>query len=151
MSHAGLIALRPEERGTHYLLPESLVFRDGASTPFELASRRGKLLVITLEIHRVTEYDGLLVSVWGSQDKSDWGVTPLLTFPTKSYCGVYSSLVNLANHQHLEYLRVCWHLRHWAKSDSAPAFGFSVFAEESGSRIAPARPGYPRLAVVRGA
>ena len=151
MSHAGLVAMRPEERGTHYLLPESLVFRDGASAPIEIGSRRGKLLVITLEIHRVTEYDGLLVSIWGSKDQADWGITPLLTFPTKSYCGVYSSLINLANHEHLKYLRVGWHLRHWAKGESMPAFGFSVFAEESGSRIATPRPGHPRLAVVRGA
>ena len=150
MSHAGLVALRPEERGTHYLLPECLVFRDGASAHVELAAKRGKLLVITMEIHRVTEYDGLLVSVWGSADKSDWGTTPLLTFPTKSYCGVYSTLLNLANNPRLEYLRVHWHLRHWAKSESTPAFGFSVFAEESGSRIARPRRGYPRL-VRRGA
>ena len=151
MSPVGLVALRPEERGTHYLLPECLVFRDGASAPVELGAKRGKLLVITLEIHRVTEYDGLLVSVWGSADKSDWGTTPLLTFPTKSYCGVYSALLNLANNTGLEYLRVYWHVRHWAKSESTPAFGLSVFAEQSGSRIASPRPGYPRLAVVRGA
>jgi hypothetical protein len=98
----------------------------------------------------VTEYDGLLVSLWGSADKSDWGTTPLLTFPTKSYCGVYSALLNLANNTAFEYLRVYWHVRHWAKSESTPAFGFSVFAEESGSRIAGPRPGYPRL-VARGA
>jgi hypothetical protein len=151
MSQPGLIALRPEERGTHHLLPECLVFRDGASAPAELGAHRGKLLVITLEIHRVTEYDGLLVSVWGSADKSDWGTTPLLTFPTKSYCGVYSTLLNLANHAELEYLSVHWHVRHWAKGESTPAFGFSVFVQESGSRIARPRPGYPRLAVVRGA
>jgi hypothetical protein len=151
MSHVGLVGLQPEERATHYLLPECLVFRDGASAPIELGAKRGKLLVITLEIHRVTEYDGLLVSVWGSADKSDWGTTPLLTFPTKSYCGVYSALLNLANNPSLEYLSVHWHLRHWAKSESTPAFGFSVIAQESGSRIANPRPGYPRLAVVRGA
>jgi len=151
MSTVGLVALRPEERGSHFLLPECLVFRDGASAPVELGASRGKLLVITLEINRVTEQDGLLVSVWGSADKSDWGTTPLLTFPTKSYCGVYSSLLNLANSAGLEYLRVHWHVRHRSKSESTPAFGFSVFAQESGSRIASPRPGYPRLAVVRGA
>src|SRR6202035_403582 len=117
MSQVGLVALRPEERGTHFLLPECLVFRDGASAPVELGAKRGKLLVITLEIHRVTEYDGLLVSVWGSADKSDWGTTPLLTFPTKSYCGVYSALLNLANNTDLEYLRVHWHLRHWGRGE----------------------------------
>lgn len=150
MSHAGLIAVRPEERGAYFLLPERLVFRDGAAAPVELGTKRGKLLVVTLEIHRVTEHDGVLVSIWGSADKSDWGTTPLLTFPTKSYCGVYSALLNLANNHDLQYLRVHWHLRHWSRGVSTPAFGCSVFAEESGSRIASPRGGSPQL-VVRGA
>ncbi len=138
MSHVGLVALRPEA-ATHYLLSECLVFRDGVSAPVELGANRGKLLVITLEIHQVTEQDDLLVSVCGSADKSDWGTRPLLTFPTKSYCGVYSALLNLANNAGLEYVCVHWHVRHRSKSESTPAFGFSVFAEESGSRVASPR------------
>jgi hypothetical protein len=151
MSPAGLFALRPEDRrvAVRPLVPECLVFRDGAASPVEVGSSRGRLLVVTLEVYRVTEQDGLLVSVWGSADKSDWGTTPLLTFPTKSYCGVYSALLNLANKPEITCLRVHWNLRHCLKGESTPAFGFSVFSEESGSRVTERRRSvYPRLAVL---
>lgn len=151
MPRARLTALPPGERSAklHSLVPECLVFRDGAATPVELGSNRGKLLVVTLEILRVTEQDGLLVSLWGSADRSDWGTTPLLTFPPKSYCGVYSALLNLANRPEVKYLCVHWNLRRWVKGESSPAFGFAVFAEESGARVAGRRPGSPRLEVLR--
>ena len=151
MSPAGLFALRPEDRRAvaHPLLPERLIFRDGAAPAVEIGPSRGRLLVVTLEVHRVTEQDGLLVSVWGSADQSDWGTTALLTFPTKSYCGVYSALLNLASKPDISCLRVHWNVRHWAKGESTPAFGFSVFAEESGSRLTERRPrAYPRLAML---
>jgi len=150
MSLAGLVAVRAGDGGTHYLLPECLVFRDGTGASVELGASRGKLLVITLEISRVTEQDGLLVSIWGSADKSNWGTAPLVAFPTKSYCGIYSTLLNLASNDNLEHLRVHWHVRHRAKNEATPAFGFSVFAEESGSRVASPRTAYPQL-VLRGA
>lgn len=151
MSRARLTALPPGERppAVHSLVPESLVFRDGAAPPAELGSSHGKLLVVTLEILRVTEQDGLMVSLWGSADKSDWGTTPLLTFPPKSYCGVYSALLNLSNRPEVKYLCVHWTLRRWAKGESNPAFGFAVFAEESGARIAGRRPARPHLEVLR--
>ncbi len=151
MSPAGLFALRPEDRraAIHPLVPECLVFRDGVAPAVELGSSRGRLLVVTMEIHRITEQDGLLVSVWGSADKSDWGTTALLTFPPKSYCGVYSALLNLANKTDISYLRVHWTVRRWVKGESTPAFGFAVFAEESGSRLTERRARvYPRLTVL---
>jgi hypothetical protein len=150
MSPAGLFALRPENRraAVQPLVPECVIFRDGVAPAVELGSSRGRLLVVTLEVHRVTEQDGLLVSVWGSADKSDWGTTPLLTFPTKSYCGVYSALLNLANRTDISYLRVHWNVRRCARGESTPAFGFSVLAEESGSRLTDRRRMYPRLSVL---
>jgi hypothetical protein len=151
MSPAGLFALRPEDwrAAVRPLVPECLIFRDGIAPAVELGSSRGRLLVVTLEVHRVTEQDGLLVSVWGSADKSDWGTTALLTFPPKSYCGVYSALLNLANKTDISCLRVHWNVRRWAKGESTPAFGFSVTAEESGSRLAERRTRvYPRLAAL---
>lgn len=153
MSQARLTALRPGQRraGVHLIVPECLVFQDGMAPVVELGSNRGKLLVVTLEIQRVTEQDGLLVSLWGSADKLDWGTTPLLTFPTKSYCGVYSALLNLASKPDVSYVCVHWNLRRWAKGESMPAFGFAVFAEQSGSRVAGRRPANQRLEILRGA
>ncbi len=151
MSHAEPAPLR-RARGTafSYLVPECIVFRDGASPAVELGSNRGKLLVITLQVHSVTEQDGLMISIWGSADKNDWGTTPLLTFPTKSYCGLYSALLNLASRPEIRYLRVHWSMRRWAKGEATPAFGFSVLTEQSGSRVTGRGSSY-HLEVVRGA
>lgn len=151
MSRARLTAV-PHGDGAaaiHPIVPESLVFRDGVAPPVELGLNRGKLLVITLEVNRVTEQDGLMVSLWGSTDKADWGTAPLLTFPPKSYCGVYSGLLNLSHKPELKYLCVHWNLRRWVKGESSPAFSFAVFAEESGARIAGRRPHAARLEVLR--
>src|SRR5579883_494394 len=151
MSRARLTAVHYAEgpAAVQSIVPETLVFKDGAAQPVELGRNRGKLLVITLEVSRVTEQDGLMVSVWGSADKSDWGTAPLLMFPPKSYCGVYSSLLNLAHKPELGFVCVHWNLRRWMKGESNPAFGFAVYAEESGARIAGRRPPVPRLEVMR--
>ena len=116
-----------------------------------MGSSRGKLLVVTLQIHAVTEQDGLMVSIWGSADKADWGTTPLLTFPTRSYCGLYSALLNLAGKTEIRYLRAHWAIRRHRKGESTAEFGFSVLMEESGSRITGRASAYGGLQVVRGA
>ena len=152
MSHAEPARLRRvRSAALSYLVPECVVFRDGASQTVELGPNRGKLLVVTLHVHSVTEQDGLMVSVWGSADKNDWGTTPLLTFPTKSYCGLYSALLNLASRPEIRYLRVHWGIRRWAKGESTPAFGFAVLVEQSGSRVTGRGSAYGRLEVVSGA
>jgi hypothetical protein len=94
-----------------------------------------KLLVVTLGITDVIERTGLTVSVWGSSDQSDWGVSPLLTFRQRQYCGVYSVLLNLARHSDIRYLRVQWTMNRWGKGERTPLFGFEVFLEESGARV----------------
>jgi len=153
MSHAEPVPLRSRERSSalSYLVPECVVYHDGTSAVVELGSNCGKLLIITLQIHSVTEQDGLMVSIWGSSDKVDWGTTPLLTFPTRSYCGLYSALLNLAAKPEIRYVRGHWSIRRCSKGDAAAVFGFSVLAEESGSRITGRGSSYGRLQVVRGA
>jgi hypothetical protein len=98
---------------------------------------RGRLLVLTLGIHRVTERQGLILSVWGSADGTDWGSRPLITFPQKFYCGLYSALLNLVKRPEVLFMRAEWSMKRWGKGNPAPMFGFSVYTEESGSRIHP--------------
>jgi hypothetical protein len=118
-----------------FLVPEDIARINGTGPVVDLDADRGKLLVLTLGIDRVLEQGALQVNIWGSLDKNDWGMTPLLAFPPKSYCGIYSLLLNLAKHPAIRYLRVEWKMNRWAKPASDPLFGFSVFAEESGSRL----------------
>jgi hypothetical protein len=118
-----------------FLLPENIARTDGIGPDVDLAVDRGKLLVITLGIEQVLEQERLTISVWGSPDRSNWGVGPLLSFPSKSYCGMYSLLLNLAKHPDVRYLRVEWKMSRWAAREITPLFGFYVFAEASGARV----------------
>jgi len=120
------------------LLPESIARADGTGPEFELGSKKGKLLVLTLGITRIIEQESLEVLVWGSPDGENWGLRPLTTFPPKYYCGIYSVLLNLAPKQDVRYLRVAWKMSRWSKGTTMPMFGFYVYAEESGSRVSAA-------------
>jgi hypothetical protein len=117
------------------LQPETLTRIDGRGPEFRLGARRGKLLVVTLNIVRVVEQGSLQISIWGSADGVVWRQQPMAVFPQKSYCGAYSRLLNLAAWVDTEYLRVTWRTLPWAKRDLEPLFEFSVLLEESGDRV----------------
>lgn len=120
------------------LVPAVVSREDGFGPEVDLGMYRGKLLVITLGIDSATERQGLMVSIWGSADQVNWGPRPLVTFPQKQYCGVYSTLLNLARCGEVRYLRVEWKMRRWGTRSMTPMFSFYVFAEESGARLSPA-------------
>jgi hypothetical protein len=120
------------------LLPESIARADGNGPEFDLGSKRGKLLVLTLGITRIIEQESLEVFIWGSQDGERWGLRPMVTFPPKFYCGIYSTLLNLASQEDVRFVRVTWKMSRWSKVEAMPMFGFYVYAEESGSRISAA-------------
>jgi hypothetical protein len=122
----------------NFLLPESIARADGVGPEIKLGSQGGKLLVLTLGIDRIIEQESLEVSVWGSPNGVNWGVRPLATFPPKFYCGIYSTLLNLASRPEVEVVRVQWKMSRWTRGDSMPMFGFYVYAEESGARVSAA-------------
>ena len=95
----------------------------------------GLLLVLTLGITRIIEHETLEVSIFGSPDKTDWTARPLASFPQKSYCGLYSMLLNLSAHPEVKYLRVQWKMKRWTKENPTPLFGFYVDMERSGARV----------------
>lgn len=117
------------------LLPENMCRTGGIGPMFDLGSDCGKLLVVTLAIDQVVEQGGLIISIWGSEDGTDWGMKPLVSFPEKYYCGLYSQLLNLAMRPETRYLRVQWSMRGWGKTNRLPLFSFELYLEESGSRI----------------
>ena len=120
------------------LLPESIARADGTGPEFDLGSKRGKLLVLTLGITRILEQESLEILVFGSSDGDQWSTKPLAKFPPKFYCGIYSILLNLAPCPDVRYVRVTWKMSRWSRADAMPMFGFYVYAEESGSRISAA-------------
>lgn len=114
---------------------ECLAHSDGCGPVFELSpSEHGKLLVLTLVINAVLEHETFFVSIWGSPDAETWGTTPLMSFPPKSYCGVYSILLNLAARPDIRYLRAQWTMQRWRNTTKEVMFGFYVSVELSGSR-----------------
>ena len=117
------------------LLPESIARADGTGPELDLGSKRGKLLVLTLGITRIIEQESLEVSILGSPDGERWNLRPLVTFPPKFYCGIYSILLNLASSPDVRFVRVAWKMSRWTRAETMPMFGFYVYAEESGSRI----------------
>jgi len=122
----------------NFLLPESIARADGIGPEIDLGSQRGKLLVLTLGITRIIEQESLEVTLWGSADGYEWGMRPIATFPPKFYCGLYSTLLNLASRPELSYVRVQWKMSRWTKAEAMPMFGFYVYAEESGARVSAA-------------
>jgi hypothetical protein len=119
----------------NFLLPESIARADGSGPEIELGPKRGKLLVLTLGITRILEQESLEVTIWGSSDGEKWDSKPLVKFPPKFYCGLYSILLNLGSRADVKFLRVDWTMSRWSKRESMPMFGFYVYAEESGARV----------------
>jgi len=117
-----------------FLLPESTAWANGQGLAVDLGSKCGKLLVLTLGITTVLEQEGLDVSVWGSSDGENWGSRALATYGPKSYCGIYSILLNLVSRLEVRFVRVQWRMQRWSKQEATPMFGFYVYAEESGAR-----------------
>ena len=80
------------------LLSEITAQADGIGPVVDVDHETDQLLVLTLAITRIIEQGSLDVSIWGSPDKTNWGAKPLAAFPQKSYCGMYSILLNLSAH-----------------------------------------------------
>ncbi len=120
------------------LLSESLFQIDGIGPWIEVSDRAGTLLVLTLGITGIQEEESLEVSVWGSDGGINWGPKPLAAFPPKSYCGLYSMLLNLSGKPDVRLLRVQWRLIPWRKGlRTSRMCEFYVKADESGARLLP--------------
>ena len=117
------------------LVPENIENTNGVGPVVELGADREKLIVLTLAIDRVLEQEALQISIWGSADNQNWGARPLTAFPPKSYCGIYSQLLNMNRHNDVRYLRAEWKMSRWSKPAGDPLFEFCLLAEESGSRL----------------
>ncbi len=114
-----------------FIVPESVVKQEGASSQVELGSSSGKLLSLTLGITRIIEQESLDVQIWGSSDGVNWGVKPLVAFPQKFYCGTYQIALDLTAHPDVQFLRAQWKVNRWGRGTPTPLFGFYVFAQES--------------------
>ena len=112
-----------------FLVPEMEIRENGHGPVLELGSAAGGLLTVTLGIHRIIEQESLDLMINGSADGVQWPSRPLLAFPQKFYCGVYSRVLDLRNHPDVKFLRAEWKVNRWGRGDQKPLFGIYVFAE----------------------
>jgi hypothetical protein len=121
-----------------YLLDETVTDADGTGPVFELGSQPRKLLIVTVGISSLMQSSSLLISIWGSVDGQDWGLTPVVSFAPKLSCGFYSTKLNLVSNPDVSFLRVAWCIGHWRKNQEPSPCGFHVFLEPSGARVSAA-------------
>jgi len=122
------------ERTTYRLLSPCLERADGTGPAVDLGLDHANLLVISMGINHVIENERLTLSIWGSVDGNDWGDKPLVSFPPKAYCGIYSTFLNLSANPRVRYLRAQWSMVRWGRSDGSQLFGFYATAQESSAQ-----------------
>ena len=117
-----------------FLLPETVSRQDGmgevmeVDSAFESFEFESRAVRLTLGITRIIAQENLDVSVWGSEDGEHW--QPVLTFPQKFYCGTYSTVLDLARHPNVKYLRAEWRMGRLIQDERAPLFEFYLLAGE---------------------
>lgn len=110
-----------------FLLPDTEARQDGLGDAVTLQSTATPLL-LTLGITRNIQQAHLEVSIWGSPDGQQW--RQLAVFPRKSYCGTYSTVLDLERHPGIRYVRAQWTMDRWGRGDEAPLFGFYLLTEQ---------------------
>ncbi|MGD1094855.1 MAG: hypothetical protein ABSB35_23035 [Bryobacteraceae bacterium] len=110
-----------------FLIPETIATEDGIGKVLTLGGRRGKPLLLNLEITQIIQQESLDISIWGSGNEQHW--RQLVTFPQKSYCGSYLAQLDLACHEEIRYLRAQWRLSRWGEGEPAVLAGFNLSIE----------------------
>jgi hypothetical protein len=112
----------------NFLLEEQVVRQDGAGPAIELGESTPEGLTLTLGVTRIIEQECVELSVWASPDGEDWGEKPVVSFPQKFYCGVYTAIADLSQRPGAKFLRAQWKVNRWGHGESGPLFGLYLFA-----------------------
>ncbi len=112
-----------------FLLEEQVVRQDSAGPAIDLGENAPSFLYLTLGITRIIEQESLDLSIWASPDGTNWGDKPVVAFPQKFYCGVYTLLLDLSAHPGAHYLRAQWKVSRWGRGEPTPLFEMYVFVQ----------------------
>jgi hypothetical protein len=113
-----------------FLIPETTIHENGTGDALDLDEDATAILV-TLGITQTVEQESLLMSLHGSLDGTEWGATPIVSFPQKFYEGVSSVLLDRAELSPFRYLRAQWKTNRWGRGSKTPTFRVYVFAERA--------------------
>jgi hypothetical protein len=119
-----------------FLLEEQVVRANGTGPVTDLGTDRPSTVSLTLGITRVIEQESLDLMLYGSADGEKWSEKPILAFPQKFYCGVYTLLLDLTEHPGVRYLRADWKVGRWGRGEPTPLFNFYLFAQPAPARRA---------------
>ena len=111
-----------------YLLPVTTVRESGYGPIINIGAGGERTSILTLKITRITEREGLRVSIWGSMDQSEWESAPLASFTNKFYCGEYDLELDLDSRPDVRYLRVEWDLDNGRRLGARPLCTMSLLA-----------------------
>ena len=120
----------------NFLLEDQVVRQDGAGPPVDLGQSRPEFLNLTLGITQIIEQESLDLSIWASADGENWGEKPVVAFPQKFYCGVYTIHVDLTGRPDARYLRAQWKVSRWGRGERKPFFGLYLFAQPANVQFA---------------
>jgi hypothetical protein len=109
------------------LLPLTTVRESGFGPIINIAGDGDRTAILALNITRITEREGLQISLWGSPDENEW--SPLASFTNKFYCGEYELDVDLSSRPDVRKLRVQWRLDRGGRLGSRPVATLSVKAK----------------------
>jgi hypothetical protein len=118
-----------------FLLEEQVVRANGSGPVTDLGSDRPSIVSLTLGITRVIEQESLDLMLLGSVDGQTWTEKPIMAFPQKFYCGVYTLLLDLSATPDIRYLRADWKVSRWGRGESTPLFNFYLFAQPAPARV----------------
>ena len=118
-----------------FLLEEQVVRANGSGPVTDLGPDRPSIVSLTLGITRVIEQESLDLSLAGSADGENWTEKPLLAFPQKFYCGVYTLLLDLSGSPDVRYLRADWKVSRWGRGEPTPLFSIYLFAQPAPARV----------------
>jgi hypothetical protein len=118
----------------HFLTPSGTTTESpGQSSPLELGSLAGKMLLLVLRIEETLEQESLHVSIWGSSDGENWGATALFWFPQRFNTGVTPAALDLGLRPELKFLQTRWEVNRWGRGVPRPYFKFGVEIQEAGN------------------
>lgn len=109
-----------------FLIPEQTVEAKGEGPALPLGDAAGQRFLLTLQITRVIEQESLDVSVWGSEDGTNWGTSAIVAFPQKFYTGSHQLMLDLSARPEVKFLRGKWEVNRWGRGQPKPLFTFSL-------------------------
>ena len=113
-----------------FLIPETTIHESGTGEAFDLGED-ATVVLVTLGITHTVEQGSLLISLHGSMDGTEWGATPIASFPQKFYEGVSTVLLDRAALEPFRYLRAQWKTNRWGRGSKTATFRLYVFAEHA--------------------